>query len=506
MPVSAVTRAPLKAAHYNITAKGFVDSLLGGDILSGFDRHFMRDFKSAGKPQARPGSKFPRTAHWIVVSMAVAVGFGLFALSSDDARAVKTAEARSAQPRDTQISADFFNTRASRQIELPERTSQEVETTPAPSQSLSWHHLKVKSGDTLAGLFDKAGLSPQQVHELISVGAETKALRQLYPGDKISLALNSDKKLHGIKYELDAVQTLVVDRVEGKLSGKILKKAVEIRRAYASGTINDSLYLAAQKSGLSDNLTMQLAGIFGWDIDFALDIRTGDQFSVIYEEKFLQGSKIGDGRIVAAEFVNQDKAFQAIHYQDPTGRSDHFDPKGRSMRKAFLRSPVDFRRISSKFQRSRWHPVHGKRRPHRGVDYAAKTGTPIKATGDGKIAFKGRKGGYGKTVVIQHGQRYQTLFAHMNGYARGLRRGTRVRQGQTIGYVGRTGVTTGPHLHYEFRVNGVHRNPLTIKLPDAAPLAKKYREDFQGRIKPLIADLGLLRRVQLAFSADQNNK
>jgi murein DD-endopeptidase MepM/ murein hydrolase activator NlpD len=214
---------------------------------------------------------------------------------------------------------------------------------------------------------------------------------------------------------------------------------------------------------------------------------------------FLGDKKIRDGRIIAAEFINKGKTHQAILYNSPKGDSNYFTPEGYSMRKAFIRSPVDFRRISSRFQRERWHPVLGKKRPHKGVDYAAASGTPIKAAGDGKISFRGRKGGYGRTIILRHGSNITTLYAHMSSYKRGLSKGSRVKQGQVIGYVGKSGLATGPHLHYEFRVNGSHRNPLTVKLPQADPLPKRYRAEFKQAAQPLLAQLQLYKDSQLAL-------
>jgi murein DD-endopeptidase MepM/ murein hydrolase activator NlpD len=245
-------------------------------------------------------------------------------------------------------------------------------------------------------------------------------------------------------------------------------------------------------------MIMQLAHIFGWDIDFALNIRNGDSFSVIYQEDYLNGKKLNDGPILAAEFINQGHVYRAIRYTDPTGNSDYYDPSGKSMRKAFLRTPVEFTRISSGFTMGRFHPILNKIRAHKGVDYAAPTGTPIKATGDGKITFRGRKGGYGNVVILQHGARYSTLYGHMSKFRGGLAVGSRVRQGQVIGYVGMTGLATGPHLHYEFRIDGVHRDPLRVKLPGAEPLGNKYRDDFNSKAKALIAKLDLIRDVQVA--------
>lgn len=256
--------------------------------------------------------------------------------------------------------------------------------------------------------------------------------------------------------------------------------------------------MAASNAGLDDSLAMELAFIFGWDIDFAQDIRKGDRFSVIYEEIFRHGEKIGNGDIVAAEFVNQGRKLQAFRYTSPDGSSQFFSADGKAMRKAFLRTPVDFARISSHFNLGRRHPILNRIRAHKGVDYAAATGTPIKAAGNGKVEFKGRKGGYGNTVIIKHGSSYSTLYAHMSRFGRGIHNGSRVQQGQIIGYVGSSGLATGPHLHYEFRVNGSHVNPLTVKLPAADPLPQKYKEDFRRSITPVLAQLETLNQIRTA--------
>ena len=274
---------------------------------------------------------------------------------------------------------------------------------------------------------------------------------------------------------------------------------MESRITNTSGIIDSSLFLAGMAAGMSDNLIMELAGIFGWDIDFVLDIRSGDHFTLVYEELYLDGHKQRDGNILAAEFVNRGKTYRAVRYVDAQKRADYYSPDGRSMRKAFIRTPVDFTRISSRFGK-RYHPTLKKRKNHHGVDYAAPRGTPIKAAGDGKLIFVGRKGGYGKTVIIQHGGKYSTLYAHMSKIKPGSRRGNRVRQGQVIGYVGSTGRSTGPHLHYEFRVNGVHRNPLTVRLPDAAPIKAQYKTDFLNKSRHLVAQLDVLQRTNVAFN------
>jgi murein DD-endopeptidase MepM/ murein hydrolase activator NlpD len=218
----------------------------------------------------------------------------------------------------------------------------------------------------------------------------------------------------------------------------------------------------------------------------------------MFEQHYLDGERLRDGKILAAEFTNQENTYRAVLFTDQEGSSQYYSEDGRSMRKAFLRSPVDFRRISSTFQRERYHPVLGKKRPHRGVDYAAATGTPVKAAGDGKVIFRGSKSGYGNTVELQHGGSIVTLYAHLSRFQKGVINGSRVRQGQIIGYVGQTGLATGPHLHYEFRINGTHRNPLTVKLPDAAPIQAEYKAEFMQQSQQLLAQLDLFKRTQVA--------
>jgi murein DD-endopeptidase MepM/ murein hydrolase activator NlpD len=291
-----------------------------------------------------------------------------------------------------------------------------------------------------------------------------------------------------------------VSRNDDGFTTRINEQHIDKRMAYATATIDDSLFLAGRKAGLSDALIMELAGIFGWDIDFALDIRNGDSFIVVYEENYLNGEKISDGKILAAEFINQNTPHRALRYTDASGNTEYYSEDGKNMRKAFLRTPVDFRRISSRFNLRRKHPILNRIRAHKGVDYSAGRGTPVRATGNGKIIHRGRKGGYGKTIVIRHGSKYSTLYAHLNGYKRGLRNGSKVKQGQIIGYVGSTGLATGPHLHYEFRVNGVHRNPLTVKLPSAKNLAKKFRPDFTQQTSQYVAQLDSLKRTLLALN------
>ena len=367
------------------------------------------------------------------------------------------------------------------------------------TEPVKYKTLTVKSGDTLAKLLSRAGLNAQQVHELISTDKNTKKLTRIFPGNVFKAYVDDQGVLQRLTHEINETKKLEVKRENGKLSSRVIELPVDIRYAFAQGTINSSLFLAAQKAGLADKSTMELAGIFGWDIDFALDMRKGDSFSVMYEEIYRDGKKLRNGAIISAEFTNQNKTYQAIRFTTSDGDTSYYAPDGTSMRKTFLRTPVEFSRISSRFSLNRKHPILNKIRSHKGVDYAAPTGTPIRSTGDGKITFRGRKGGYGKTIVIQHGSRYSTLYAHMSRYAKGMRSGQKVKQGKVIGYIGSTGLATGPHLHYEFRVDGVHRNPLTVKFPQAEPLPKKYKAEFKKVTNRLLAQLEAHKKTHVAL-------
>jgi murein DD-endopeptidase MepM/ murein hydrolase activator NlpD len=392
--------------------------------------------------------------------------------------------------------APLVSEQATAKIALAEEPPIKAPIEPQPN--LQWQEHKVRSGDSLARIFPKLGLSANLLHRIVNSGKTAAQLAKIRPGEKLRVALDDDGILHELILQHSAIKSLKITPEGGSFAAQILERDLEPRTTHVSGTVQSSLYMSAQKAGLADKLIMELANIFGWDVDFALEIRAGDHFSVIYQEDYLDGKKFRDGPILAAEFINKGRSFRAVRYVDESGWADYFTPDGKSVRKAFLRSPVDFRRISSRFQRERWHPVLGKKRPHRGVDYAASTGTPIKASGDGRIQFRGRKGGYGKAVVIEHGGGITTLYGHLSRYKAKQRKGTRVRQGDIIGYVGSTGLASGPHLHYEFRVNGVHRNPLTVKLPAANPIAKKYKDDFLQQATPLMAHLDILNKTMLA--------
>ncbi len=373
-----------------------------------------------------------------------------------------------------------------------------AEEVPVNTRTLT---VKVKKGDTLSAIFKRHNLSSNSLYKIINSGKAAKQLTRIKPGQSFSIVLDEDNDITQLEFRINKVDTLLISRNDKGYTPEIRSKEIETRQQFTAGIINNSLFYDGQKAGLNSALIMKLAHIFGWDVDFALDIRKGDSFAVLYEEQYVNGKKINSGDILSAEFINQGKVFRAIRYTDASGHTDFYSEKGLSMRKAFLRTPVAFSRISSRFSTGRKHPVLNKIRAHKGVDYAAARGTPIKAVGDGKVIFKGRKGGYGRVIILQHGSKYTTLYAHMNAYNKKLRNGSRIKQGQVIGYVGSSGLATGPHLHYEFRINGVHRNPLTVKLPSAAPISKKYRADFKVTAETLISQLKLRKQETIALNS-----
>ena len=367
-------------------------------------------------------------------------------------------------------------------------TVQVAEASPPPAAPVKWDTVTVSRGDNLSLIFDRMGLSPAVLYQVLHTDGDTKALKHLVPGQQLHFHIDG-QGLATLKFDKNLVTTLLVQRDGDSFNSELVTTPLSTRVKEASATINDSLFLAGQEAGMSDNLIMQMVAIYGWDIDFVQDIRSGDHFKLIYQEQYKGSVKVKDGPILAAEFVNRGKVFRAVRYTSPAGHTDYYSETGASMRKAFLRTPLKFTRISSRFSLHRRHPILNTIRAHKGVDYAAPTGTPIKATGDGVVAFLGRKGGYGRVIVLKHGGRYSTLYGHMSAYARHLRTGDRVKQGQVIGYVGMSGLATGPHLHYEFRVNGVHRNPLTVKLPKAQSIPKQYLADFKLKTTTLLAEL-----------------
>ena len=372
---------------------------------------------------------------------------------------------------------------------LSEKQLDAVIFTPAPETKTNppvpplqanenWVSYTVQKNDNLTSLFKRAGLNARDVYNISQATQQNNELSRLYPGESLAFLIE-EATLKKLKYEISPLKTLLVELIENKFAVNTIERTPVTKERYIEGVIEGSLFVDAERAGLSNNMIMQFAAIYGWDIDFSQDIRKGDSFRIIYNEQFLDGKKISDGHVVAAQFINNGENLTAIRYTDSEGSSSYYTPDGHSMRKAFLRMPINFARVSSRFNLSRKHPVLNKIRAHKGVDYAASTGTPIKASGDGKVIWKGNKGGYGRSIIIQHGSNITTLYAHMSKYNKKLNKDGRVKQGQVIGYVGSSGLATGPHLHYEFRVNGAHKNPMTVKFPHASPVPKKELLAFE---------------------------
>ncbi len=361
----------------------------------------------------------------------------------------------------------------------------------------------IKKGENLSTIFSDLNLSKADLHNIIHANDTGKLFASIIPGKDLQATLNAEGQLEQLIYRKNSIDTLIATRDGERFNVKKISKEINKEIASVQGTIHTSLFEDGKNAGLSDRLIMEMANIFAWDIDFALNLREGDRFTIVYEKLFVEGKEIDRGDIIAAEFVNKDDAFTAVRFENKHGEVNYYTPEGNSMRKAFLRTPVDFARISSHFNLKRKHPVLNRIRAHKGVDYAASTGTPVKSTGDGKIIFRGRKGGYGRVVIVQHGQDYTTLYAHLSNYKKGQKVGNRIKQGQVIGYVGKSGLATGPHLHYEFRINGVHRNPLTVKLPKTSPIDKSLLAEFKKQTTPLLAKLDKVKASSLLAQNQQ---
>jgi murein DD-endopeptidase MepM/ murein hydrolase activator NlpD len=385
-----------------------------------------------------------------------------------------------------------------------EDTQETAQAEPAPvpvveeKKPASHREVIVTKGDTLSTLFEKVGLPATSVHDVLSSDKQAKQFSQLKHGQKLEFELSPDGQLTNLHSKLNDLESISLTKNDKGYTFNRITAKPTVRSAYVHGVINSSLSQSAARAGLSHSLTMDMASVFGYDVDFAQDIRQGDEFDVIYEQKVVNGKAVGTGPILSARFTNRGKTYTAVRYTNKQGNSSYYTADGNSMRKAFIRTPVDFARISSKFSMGRKHPILNKIRAHKGVDYAAPRGTPIKAAGDGKVLLAGRRGGYGNTVILQHGNTYTTLYGHMQGFAKGVKTGGTVKQGQVIGYIGTTGLSTGPHLHYEFQVNGVHVDPLGQKVAMADPISKAERARFLAQSQPLMARMDQEKATQLA--------
>ncbi len=361
-----------------------------------------------------------------------------------------------------------------------------------------WREERIGRGDTLQGLLSRLGVEGEDARQVLAGARGSSSLGRLIPGRSVLARVTSSGQLMLFRY-LVSDQTLVtVTRAGGEFKVQEQPVALETREVMRSGEILGSLFGATDAADVPDRIASEMAEALSGDIDFHKDLRRGDHFSVVYEAFYLDGQLVKTGRLLATEFVNQGKAYQALYFQDTQGRDGYYSPDGQSMKRAFLKSPMPFSRISSGFSGARFHPVLQTWRAHKGIDYAAPTGTPVRAVADARVNFAGTQGGYGNLIVLQHQGSYSTAYGHLSRFGKGLRRGASVTQGQVIGYVGATGVATGPHLHYEFRVNNVQKNPLALKLPTSYPLDSHAKAQFASKTQPLVTHLELLRHTNLA--------
>jgi murein DD-endopeptidase MepM/ murein hydrolase activator NlpD len=356
---------------------------------------------------------------------------------------------------------------------------------------------RIQRGDTVATLLARLRVTDPALLPILSGDKNAKSLRQLFPGRTVRANTSADGKLISLRY-LNGDNLLAIDRAATGYAISEEPAQLELRVLMKSAEIRSSLFGATDAAGLSDAVAIRLADIFSSDIDFHRDLRKGDRFSVVYEVFYHRGEPVKTGRVLAAEFINQGKSYQAVYYNYADNQGGYYTPDGKNLRKQFLRSPLEFSRITSGFTSARLHPVLQTWRAHKGIDYGAPTGAHVRATADGIVDFAGRQGGYGNVIVLRHQSKYTTWYGHLSGYAKGLRKGKRVAQGELIGYVGATGLATGPHLHYEFRINDVHQNPLRVAMPEAPPITADTKPRFDRIAQPLLARLMLLRGTNLA--------
>lgn len=378
------------------------------------------------------------------------------------------------------------------EIALPKPT--QIDSAPATF----WRNGRVQSGDTVDELLRRMKMEDAAASDYLRKGQTAASFRQLAVGKSVQAKTDIDGNLLALRYLSNDGNQVIIEKNDGGFSTRKMPAVLEERVFIRSGEIKSSLFAATDEIALPDAAASQLAEIFGGDIDFHHDLRKGDKFTVVYEMAYSNGEPVHTGRIRAAEFINRGKIYRAVYFQKSENHGDYYTLEGKSMHKAFLRSPLEFSRVSSRFSSSRLHPVLGTWRAHRGVDYAAPIGTKVKATADGVVSFVGRHGGHGNVVIIDHQSRYTTVYGHLSRYASGIHRGQRVLQGDIVGYVGTTGLTTGPHLHYEFKINGQHRDPLRVALPDGTPISSAQMPAFLEAANSLVQQLELLRNTSMA--------
>jgi murein DD-endopeptidase MepM/ murein hydrolase activator NlpD len=379
-----------------------------------------------------------------------------------------------------------------------------VEEVPLPGiaaaaapDEMFWREERIQRGDTVAALLSRLQIDDVEAERVLRSRRDARGFHQLIPGRSMQAKTTTEGQLHELRY-FSGSSVFSFERNAEGFSISEQPAQFEQRTQMGSGEIRSSLFAATDAASLSDAVAIQIADIFSTDIDFHRDLRKGDRFTVVYEAFYHLGSMVRTGRVLAAEFVNQGKTLQAVYFQNAEGQGGYYTFDGKNIRKAFLRSPLEFSRISSGFTNARFHPILKEWRAHRGIDYAAPTGTRVRATADGVVEFAGRQGGYGNLVVLRHQSKFTTWYAHLSGFGKDVRKGSRVSQGDIIGYVGMTGWATGPHLHYEFRTNNVHQDPLRVVMPSAPPITPEQKPAFEAATQPLAQRIAMQRGINTA--------
>ncbi|KGI79214.1 OapA family protein [Oleiagrimonas soli] len=378
---------------------------------------------------------------------------------------------------------------------------------PARKPVENWQVMRVQPGQTLSGLFESHGLDYSDLNLALQATKKSGTLHDLHPGDEFAYLTDANGALEALRFDADGGHRVTLRFANGEVTRHVQARELERREHIAHGVIQSSLFGAASQAGLSEAMVVKLADVFKYDIDFIKDIRSGDRFTVVYDDVWRDGAYLHGGDIIAAEFYNRGQRYTAFRFQRPDGTFGYYSEDGRPLQKALLRTPVKFSRISSRFSLARNHPILGYTRAHKGVDYAAPRGTPIHAAGNGVIRYRGWERGFGRFILIKHDAKYSTAYAHMSRFAPGLHVGSRVSQGQVIGYVGMTGLATGPHLHYEVRVNGHQVNPLTVTMPKPKPLEPKLLAQFKQQMQPMLARIDTLdANIRLANRSDAGKR
>lgn len=355
----------------------------------------------------------------------------------------------------------------------------------------------VRPGDTLGAILTRMGAGGGDIQALLASAGAHDAVGRLRTGQRLRAATTANGELLELSYATPS-REVVMKKGEDGYTVQASEPVLETRSALRTGIIASSLFAAMDAAGVPDAVADRLTEVLSTRIDFREDVRKGDTFSVVFEEMYRDGERVATGKLLAAEFVNEGKAHRVALYRDASGREDYYTPEGESLKKGFLRSPLEFSRVTSNFSNSRKHPVYGFHRAHPGVDFGAPTGTRVRATGDATVVFAGRKGGYGNLLVLRHPNGFETYYAHLSGFAKGIRKGSAVSQGSTVAYVGSTGASTGPHLHYEIRVAGKPHNPMSLKLPGSPPLSVAQRRAFEQQTQTALLRLNMVRGINLA--------